>query len=476
MHERITLVEVSIYCRLSEDKHGTELGVQRQEDECRALADERGWTVREVIVDNDISATSGKRRPGFERLIESAPKAIVCWHIDRLVRLSKDLERVIELGVNVYAVQAGHLDLSTPAGRAVAKTVTAWAQYEGEQKAERQKASHRQRVQSGKPWWPTRPFGFEMDGTHREDEAQALRETYAEILNGAALQKVTRDLKAKGFVTPKGNQWRAQGLKPILLNARNAGIYVYNGEEVGAASWKPIVSEDVFRAVVRVLTSPERRKNWGKGGYNKRENLLTGIAQCAKCESTVRAAWRRDPKTGERTYKVYQCSGCHGVTLPAEWCDSLVARKVIDRVEIWKDSLPSASPEEAVDVAALRTEELALQTRKEEFVEDRALGFISREDMRAGIAQADARLSEIADILANHATERLGFNINDIEALWEWTDDGEGNVDVERFTPVVKRVCESITLTGPGKGGGWGNAKNGLEYGKHLVIGFRDPN
>lgn len=461
-------MEVTIYCRLSEDKHGTELGVQRQEDECRAFATGKGWTVREVIVDNDISATSGKRRPGFEKLVAAAPRAIVCWHIDRLVRLSRDLERVIDLGVNVYAVQAGHLDLSTPAGRAVAKTVTAWAQYEGEQKSERQKAAHRQRVESGKPWWPTRPFGFEMDGTHREDEAQALRETYSALMDGGSLRRVARLLGEKGLLTPKGNEWRASSLKPILLNTRNAGIYSYNGEEVGKASWEPIVGEDVFRAVAKILNSPERRRNWGRGGYNRRENLLTGIARCSKCDSTVRAGYRRN-KDGDVAYKTYQCSGCHGVTLPSEWCDSVVTREVISRAEKWKDALPSATTAPGIDMAALRMEETALAVRKEELAEDRALGFIDREAMRAGIARADSRLSEIADLLAAHATEQHGFNIFDLEALWEWSDDGNGNVDVEKFTPVVKRVCASITLTGPGKGGG-----SRLEYGKHLVIEFTE--
>ena len=47
----------------------------------------------------------------------------------------------------------------------------------------------------------------------------------------------------------------------MLLNARNAGIYVYNGEESGPAAWEPIVEEEVFRAVVRILTNPARRLN-----------------------------------------------------------------------------------------------------------------------------------------------------------------------------------------------------------------------
>jgi hypothetical protein len=42
-------------------------------------------------------------------------------------------------------------------------------------------------------------------------------------------------------------------------------------------------------------------------------------------------------------------------------------------------------------------------------------------------------------------------------------------VGVDKFTPVVKRVCKSITMTGPGKG------KKDLYYGTHLEIEFFEP-
>src|SRR5450759_1156591 len=147
------MTSATIYVRQSLDKAGEGAAVSRQLSACRELCDAKGWTVAQVLTDNDISATTGKRRPGFETLLTSNPRRIVVWHVDRLVRLSKELERVIDLGVNVYAVKSGHIDLSNPAGRAVAKTITAWAQYEGEQKATRQVASNIQRAQRGQFLW-----------------------------------------------------------------------------------------------------------------------------------------------------------------------------------------------------------------------------------------------------------------------------------------------------------------------------------
>jgi DNA invertase Pin-like site-specific DNA recombinase len=469
-------VEVCIYVRLSYDLHGNELGVERQERECREYAEARGWTVSEVFIDNDLSATTGVERPEFERLLASKPAAVLCWHLDRLLRVSGDLERVIALNVNVYAKEAGWFDLSTPAGRAVARTVTAWSTYEGEQKAIRQKAAHRQRVDAGgltatgRPWWPTRPLGFNLDGSHHEIEAPALRQVYADLLKGGTLAAGVRYLEQCGIVTARsGKPWKASSLRPVLLNARNAGIYIYNGEEVGPAAWEPIVEEEVFRAVARILTNPARRLNGeNAGGFGKRTNLLTGLAKCSKCDHTVRAAWRRNSK-GERTYKVYQCGGCHGLTLPSEWADSVVTRKVIERVEEWQDMLPQGSVDGTVDVEAVKARLKALESAKEELVEDKALGYISREEMRAGIAKANEEIAKITDQLNEHVTGQDGVPFWDTETLWEWSDDGEGNVDVEKFTPVVKRVCKSIAMTGPGKG------RKDLYYDTHLVIEFFEP-
>ena len=58
-------LRVALYARISKDRNGEQEGVTRQVDACRDLAEQRGWTVVAEHVDNDISAYSGKKRPGF---------------------------------------------------------------------------------------------------------------------------------------------------------------------------------------------------------------------------------------------------------------------------------------------------------------------------------------------------------------------------------------------------------------------------
>jgi DNA invertase Pin-like site-specific DNA recombinase len=38
-------VRAAAYVRISRDREGQALGVARQEDDCKALAERRGWTV-----------------------------------------------------------------------------------------------------------------------------------------------------------------------------------------------------------------------------------------------------------------------------------------------------------------------------------------------------------------------------------------------------------------------------------------------
>lgn len=58
-----------VYARISSDRSGDTLGVQRQIADCLALAERKGWTVAGQYVDDDVSAWSGRARPEYERCL-----------------------------------------------------------------------------------------------------------------------------------------------------------------------------------------------------------------------------------------------------------------------------------------------------------------------------------------------------------------------------------------------------------------------
>jgi site-specific DNA recombinase len=47
-------IRAGIYCRISRDWEGKQLGVERQREDCLAIAKKRGWTVVEQYIDKDV--------------------------------------------------------------------------------------------------------------------------------------------------------------------------------------------------------------------------------------------------------------------------------------------------------------------------------------------------------------------------------------------------------------------------------------
>ncbi|MEH0419563.1 recombinase family protein [Streptomyces sp. B21-083] len=397
-------MDVTVYVRLSLDQHGDELGVKRQEEECRAFAAARGWTVREVIADNDVSATSGKVRPGFERLLASKPKAILCWHTDRLLRKTEDLLRVIALGSNVHAIHAGHLDLATPAGRATAKTVTAWAEYEGEQKALRQKASNLQAAKNGKPHKAgLRTFGYADDYvTVVEDEAEAIRKGAEMVLQGETLAAVARYWTGLGLLAPRSTSgtakgeakgWGVGGVKKVLVSPRYIAQSTYRGEVMGVGRWPAILDEATHYDIVSALTNPKRFTGGARTG-SAPQTLLAGLATCERCGESVRGGMYRGTP-------VYRCGQKH-VRVPRELADKRASNAVLARL-VFPDFLPwvlAARREQGDDSAHLLQEAQTLRERLDGLAVAYALGSITLSQMTAGTEAIRARLDTINEELS----------------------------------------------------------------------------
>jgi len=71
-------MDVGLYSRISEDLDGSGLGVAPQEEDCRKLADLRGWPVSRVYQDNDVSPFKAKVvRPEFERLLSDLDEGTI---------------------------------------------------------------------------------------------------------------------------------------------------------------------------------------------------------------------------------------------------------------------------------------------------------------------------------------------------------------------------------------------------------------
>ncbi|MFF2495850.1 recombinase family protein [Agromyces sp. NPDC058064] len=392
-----------IYTRQSLDKTGQAAGVGRQLDECRALAARKNIAIAEELSDNDTSATSGVRRPSFERLLSlveaGVVSTVVVWHTDRLYRRSRDLERIIdaaEKGLQIVTVQAGDFDLNTPSGRLFARNLANVATFEGEHRTARQKASYRQSAEAGIWHFSHRPFGYRREGTAVvvvPEEASVVRDLMMRYYEqGESRHSLHRWLNGSGILTPRGNEWTIPTLRDLLTNSRYAGITSYNGVELGAPpQWEPIIAESDWR---RWQTAAAKRKR--KSTFTSAKHLLSGIARCGECGGVIYTK-RRDDRLS------YVCNAKLCVSRSAARVDDLVERVAIARLT-QPDALDSLRPQ-AEPVEALNAERATYAARLEDLADLMADGTLdahavreAAKPLRAKLDALDARIEAVRGV------------------------------------------------------------------------------
>lgn len=314
-------MKAAVYCRISLDRkvptgdggagEYTMLGVQRQEQDCRELCARMGWDVAQVYVDNDVSASTGKRRPAYEAMLQALAaghvEAIVCWHPDRLYRRTTDLETLVEVVEKtrspIATVNAGEIDLTTPTGRLVARLLGATARYEVEHKTERWKRGVRQKREQGIPFASgPRLYGYTRDGQVVDAEREHLLWAADQLLTGAPLAEVARGLTARGARTSKGNAWSGKSLVQTLRNPRIAGWITHDGQRVARSKWPALMTEDKWE-VLQARISRKRTTT-----PRPRVASLLGIARCAHCGARLITSYRTTTRKGERALvRTYRC-------------------------------------------------------------------------------------------------------------------------------------------------------------------------
>lgn len=386
-----------IYTRISNDKEGAGLGVARQEEDCRALADKLGWKVLEVYRDNDISAYQRKKsRAGYNRLLKDLQagkiNAVIAWHTDRLHRRTAELETFIDAvestGAEVATVRGGALDLSTPDGRMVAKFHGAIAQREVEHGRDRISRAKQQAAESGRWRGGQRPFGYESDGiTVRKAEADALVAAAASFIAGQSLRSIARELADQGVTTSskKALPMDEIALRNILLRPRNAGLVEQRGEIVANAVWEAILPEETWRAVVAKLTDPARTTN---NVGSARRWVGSGLYVCGGCGAKVRVSM------SSSGYRVYRCKASAHVTRAVDYVDSYVfavVAGVLDR----PGTMKALTAVTGVNVEPLTTEAAALRLRRDQLALDYAEGLLNGSQVRVASNAIDAKIAAI---------------------------------------------------------------------------------
>jgi len=145
------MFRVGLYARVSTNDQQT-LGMQNRA--MREYAARRGWTI--VVQVREVNSGAA-RREAREKLLDAARRReidiVLVWRLDRWGRSVTDLLATLQelehLGVGFVSLTEA-LDLTTPAGRAMAGLLAIFAEFEREVLRERTRAGLEQARQNGK--------------------------------------------------------------------------------------------------------------------------------------------------------------------------------------------------------------------------------------------------------------------------------------------------------------------------------------
>lgn len=369
---------------LRRPRSGTEIkGRETQESDCASFITARGGIHVFTYQEPDTSAWKRKRitlpdgtvawrveRPVFEGAMEDlkhglAPNGkpldgLVVYDVDRLTRDLRHLEDAIDVVMHYgrpILDTTGSIDLLTENGRSTARIMVTMAGNQSAAASRRQARKHGTLQQAGIPTGGRRPFGWLDDKrTLHPEESRELRTAVRKVIDGMPFGNIIVDWTKRGILTPSGNRWANNTLKPVFRNPRICGyrsrvVKSYNpATEKESVKMEIVVDaegEPVMGQWTEIITIKEWETLMGIIGYqkipergkNSRVYMLSGILRCGRdgCNAKLRAV--KAPKRNKTPGMFYyQCpalsaGGCGGVGISGPPVDELIKQAVIAKYE-----------------------------------------------------------------------------------------------------------------------------------------------
>lgn len=469
-----------IYLRISDDKEGRELGVARQEEDNRRLADRLGVNVVEVYKDNDISASTRtkKKRPSYRRMLRDAEmgriKVIIAYTSARITRRPRENEDLIDLGEQhgtiFQYVASPAFDLNTANGRMVARILAASDAGMAETTAELITRKKLERAENGLFHGGGRPYGYEKDGkTLRLCEAKVIIEAVRRLGAGESQASVIRSFNDRATKTADGYLWNVGNFKRIVTKKRYVIFDDNDPERHGTrehssgdyrAEWVGLVTRTEHELMMAQLK--KAGQPWAHGLANGRRYLLSGLLRCGGCHasgepctaSMIGQARKRENGTHQRRYRCKgrdsfaRVVGCGKVFRDATALDEFITEAVLTRFDS-PDIAKALTPKEDADkVDELVKKLAAFNLRRQQLAAEHALKPYEDYDiMRATIMQAIGETEkELSKLHVGSAKDLLPSN-QPMRDAWE-------KASIEWKRDILKLVIERI-IVHPGNPGSY---------------------
>ncbi len=388
--------------------------------------------------------------------------------MDRLTRSPRELEDVIDLhdrhGVQL-ATCGGEIDLSTPTGRLIARTLGAAARHEAEHKGERQRRQSRQAAGQGRAHG-ARGYGHTRDRAQViEAEAQVIRECARRALAGESVKGLAVALNDQGILTITGRQWTRQALRAVLISARISGRREYRptdsyepghrpltGPITAAGMWPQIVSpEDSDR--LRALLGDSSRLRPANRSYRY---LLSGVFRCGVCGTPIRGR----AHAGRARYQCVKQPGrpgCGKIAVFADLAEAEARDKILTALNespgllgvlLAKQQAAAAGADRDDPGARLR----AIDERRDELAAAWAAGEISRKEWATAKRVLDGQASQIESRINRSARARALAEFAALTGdMWQRWEDPAMTTSARRALIEACVIAIDVRPAAPGK-------------------------
>jgi len=285
-----------------------------------------------------------KKRPEYLNALDDLAKGridgLAMFSLDRLFRRNKDYREVQDVlkktGGRILALKD---NINTGSEQSFADGIVMdirarSAEEESRKISVRVIAAHGRRARQGKTHKSSvRGFGHSAD--YRKvvpAEVELIYEAVQRIADGESLGVICRDWTARKVKTPTGRtHWYAEVLRRTLLSPRMVAKREHLGTLYDLQGVPPIFSAETW-ANVQILLNNDYMGPVRRAERAPMPHLLSGIAHCGVCQSTVSVN-----HSGKRSTLVYQCrphfsgdtSACGKISVVASMAESRVREEAL---------------------------------------------------------------------------------------------------------------------------------------------------
>lgn len=308
-----------LYLRVSTEEQVSNLSLDTQEAETRALCERNGWEVAQVFREEGVSAKT-LERPAIQRLLGYVGRQrgrisyLVVLRIDRLSRNREDFyllrHALRRHGVRLVSVREEIADDSISA--MIVETFSVLqAQVDNMIRSSRTRTGQAEALRRGRWVWMApvgyrhaahvdgRPVGLELD----PDQAPLVARAFEAVAGGAAIDAAHRELLAAGMRSSQGRPISRNAFHAIFRRPIYCGRIEAQGVEAESAA-PAIVSEDLYARARRQIEGRTRHRCQTA---SLADFPLRGVARC-RCGRKL-AAYHARGKTGRR-WPYYRCQRC----------------------------------------------------------------------------------------------------------------------------------------------------------------------